>query len=166
MYICMHTCLTFDFYFCFLFLDKYHHTSYITPAGGKSKVFTLETNKNFSFPPSGILWEHQPSPRTHALVCSPLGIPRHLSPPPLQFSRLRDATSHSSASSSVVAPAAICARLTSMQEAEDNVCIRVLALVAIMSAQISSNFSVNASVTLPCIAKVLMSLWGLGWEMV
>lgn len=124
----------------------------------------METNKNFSLPTSCIVWEHQPSSKDSCTCLLSSWYPQ--SPLPLRFSCLRDATSHSSASSSVVAPAALCARLTSMQEAEDDVCIRVLTVVAITSAQGSSNFSFNDSVTLPGIAKVLMSLWGLGWEVV
>lgn len=61
---------------------------------------------------------------------------------------------------------AVCVPLTHTREAEDDVFSRLLPLVATASAQESSNFNFNDSVTLPSTAKVHMSLWGLGWEMV
>lgn len=61
---------------------------------------------------------------------------------------------------------AVCVSLTKTREAEDDVCTRLLPLVETTSAQESSNFYFNDSVTLPSTAEVHMSLCGLRWEMV
>lgn len=131
VYMYMHTCLMFDLLFCFVFLGKYHCTFQITPAYGKSRVLMIETGKNFSFSTSCILWKQQLSSKDLWTRLLAFWHPRASDiSAPLVFPSWGDANSGDSASSSAVAPAVsdICAQLTNMHEARDDVCLRLLPL--------------------------------------